>query len=173
MPTIVTIKNLKYSEFMSQETHCFEGTVYVDGERFCYARNDGHGGCDSYDPINRTDNLWESIEALNKKLRAERADEFKTHKRGDGSTFEIGPDFECLVCDAVTDALYLRDAKRCMGRKWLWLKPDGKVYECNRQKGQDPKVMQELLDKREPGSKLFHLMEDADIVAAWKSLEAA
>jgi hypothetical protein len=47
----VTIKNLKYAAFASQETSCFEATIYVDGKRFCTARNEGHGGPDSYDGL--------------------------------------------------------------------------------------------------------------------------
>lgn len=45
---IITLKNLKHAEFASQETHCFEATVYVDGVKFCKASNEGHGGENSY-----------------------------------------------------------------------------------------------------------------------------
>lgn len=48
---MITIKNLKYSEFASQETFCFEATVYVDGKRGFIAHNDGHGGSDYYYPV--------------------------------------------------------------------------------------------------------------------------
>jgi len=47
----VTIKNLKYAAFASQETNCFEATIYVDGKRFCTARNEGSGGPDAYDAL--------------------------------------------------------------------------------------------------------------------------
>ncbi len=47
----VTIKNLKYAAFASQETSCFEATIYVDGKRFCTARNEGSGGPDCYDAL--------------------------------------------------------------------------------------------------------------------------
>ena len=29
----IKIKNIKYAAFQSQETHCFEATVYVDGRK--------------------------------------------------------------------------------------------------------------------------------------------
>ncbi len=47
----IILKNLKYAAFASEETSCFSATVYVDGKRLCTARNDGHGGCDSYDSL--------------------------------------------------------------------------------------------------------------------------
>ncbi len=44
----LTIKNLKVAKFASEETLCFEATVYVDGKRSFTASNDGHGGCNFY-----------------------------------------------------------------------------------------------------------------------------
>ena len=42
------IRNVKYSAFHSQETHCFEATLYVDDKKAFGVTNDGWGGCDSY-----------------------------------------------------------------------------------------------------------------------------
>ena len=47
----IELKNLKTAEFASEETQCYEATVYVDGKAFCIASNQGHGGSDSYDAI--------------------------------------------------------------------------------------------------------------------------
>jgi hypothetical protein len=44
----ITIKNLKIAKFASEETLCFEATVYVDGKRSFTASNDGHGACNFY-----------------------------------------------------------------------------------------------------------------------------
>ena len=41
----ITLKNLKVAKFMSQETTCFQATVYVDGKKAGTAENEGHGGC--------------------------------------------------------------------------------------------------------------------------------
>ena len=40
----VTLKNVKFSEHMSEETNAFTADVYVDGVRCGFAKNDGHGG---------------------------------------------------------------------------------------------------------------------------------
>ena len=40
----ITLKNLKISKFMSEETTCFQATIYVDGKIAGTAQNDGHGG---------------------------------------------------------------------------------------------------------------------------------
>ena len=44
--TKIELKNIKYSEFASEETHCYRATLYVDGKRFATVGNQGHGGCD-------------------------------------------------------------------------------------------------------------------------------
>lgn len=41
----ITLKNLKVIKCMSEETTCFQATVYVDGKKAGTAQNDGHGGC--------------------------------------------------------------------------------------------------------------------------------
>ena len=42
---IITLKNFKHAAFASQETYCFEATVYIDGKKAGTASNEGHGGC--------------------------------------------------------------------------------------------------------------------------------
>lgn len=60
----VTLKNLKYSEFASQETLCFEATIYVDGKRVGKAFNEGQGGAHHYDPYGIEQVLNEIAAAL-------------------------------------------------------------------------------------------------------------
>ena len=44
----LTLKNIKHAEFASQETHCFEATIYLNGKPAIKAENDGRGGADHY-----------------------------------------------------------------------------------------------------------------------------
>jgi hypothetical protein len=39
---MITLKNVKHSEFASHETNCFEATVYWNGKKAGYAENSGH-----------------------------------------------------------------------------------------------------------------------------------
>lgn len=45
---MITLKNIKVHEDMSQETTCFSATIYVGGKRIGEVRNDGHGGPNFY-----------------------------------------------------------------------------------------------------------------------------
>jgi hypothetical protein len=40
------LKNIKHSEFASEETHCYQATLYVDGKKMAEVKNDGQGGSD-------------------------------------------------------------------------------------------------------------------------------
>jgi len=40
------LKNIKHTEWASEETHCYQAALYVDGKPVAIVSNDGHGGCD-------------------------------------------------------------------------------------------------------------------------------
>ena len=46
--TPITLKNIKFSAWASEETHCFQATIYMDGERAMKVSNEGHGGPNQY-----------------------------------------------------------------------------------------------------------------------------
>ena len=52
----IGIKNLKYCEWMSEETNCFTATVTVDDEDFCTAQDEGKGGMTYFYPIGESNN---------------------------------------------------------------------------------------------------------------------
>ena len=59
----IGIKNLKYCEWMSEETNCFKATVTVDDEDFCHAQDEGKGGMTYFYPIGES-NVYELIDEL-------------------------------------------------------------------------------------------------------------
>jgi hypothetical protein len=40
------LKAIKHSAFASQETHCYNAALFVDGKPLAIVSNQGHGGCD-------------------------------------------------------------------------------------------------------------------------------
>jgi hypothetical protein len=47
--TTYELKNVKIAEWASEETTCFDATLYMNGKRIGTCGNDGHGGCNRYD----------------------------------------------------------------------------------------------------------------------------
>jgi hypothetical protein len=52
--SLIQLKNVKFSEWNSEETNCFQAMVYFNGKRAGMASNEGRGGCTWVRP---TDNI--------------------------------------------------------------------------------------------------------------------
>jgi hypothetical protein len=52
----IELKNIKFSEAMSEETSAFTANLYINGKKVGYCKNNGQGGCTDYNsnsPENR------------------------------------------------------------------------------------------------------------------------
>ena len=58
----IELKNIKFSEFMSEETNAFVCDVFINGVKSAYAKNDGHGGCTFYNAYEGKRELVEQAE---------------------------------------------------------------------------------------------------------------
>lgn len=54
----LSLKNIKYCAWASEETPCFQATLHLDNRPFAHIRNDGKGGADHYDPIHLRGKEW-------------------------------------------------------------------------------------------------------------------
>lgn len=95
--TTLTIKNLKFAEFASEETLCFEATLYVDGKSVGHVRNAGKGGPNEYDSWDTERELIALVKAANIQVKAY------------GTT--LTKDLDWIVGDLVNEALLIKDAK--------------------------------------------------------------
>ncbi len=46
----IELRNIKYAAFASEETNCFSADIYINGKKEGDVHNDGHGGCDFFNP---------------------------------------------------------------------------------------------------------------------------
>jgi hypothetical protein len=114
----IELKNLKYSEFASQETYCFEASVYIDGKKAGIVSNQGCGGSHSYHP-----------NTLYQILKAE-ADKLPTHEwRFNEEVLHIAPDADTVISELVTQALQAKDLKSGMRRRILFVGDNGEIFE--------------------------------------------
>lgn len=51
MKNAIELKNIKFSEWNSEETNCFQATVYFKGKKVGVVGNEGHGGCTWVQPL--------------------------------------------------------------------------------------------------------------------------
>ena len=104
----ISIKNLKHSEFASQETHCFDATVYVNGKRAFLVSNQGHGGGNDYRPLDsglHYQPTRDFVNLINQELSKEILPEY-----------DISNDLDIVIGDLVNDKLVEKDVKRMLKR---------------------------------------------------------
>jgi len=111
---VVELKNIKHTAWMSEETHCYQANLYVDGEHWGTVSNEGHGGCDTFRGLERD---WADIRELNKQI----AETYEPYTHGDKS---IDQDLEMVCGDLVNQWLRDKDFNRAMKAKVLFTKPD-------------------------------------------------
>lgn len=66
-----TLKNIKHSEFSSNETDCFQATVLLNGIPLCIASNDGQGGSNNYHPIKSEIGEFKALTSKLKEINSE------------------------------------------------------------------------------------------------------
>ena len=116
----IELKALKYSDFASQETHCFQANIYIDGKMKGTADNDGRGGMTTIRPWQ----LHNEIKLYTDKIPP------KVYTYGDQSmTLEASPD--SYIDELVTLALHERDLKRAMRTRILFTRGN-QVFETQK-----------------------------------------
>ena len=116
----IELKALKYSDFASQETHCFQANIYIDGKMRGWASNDGRGGMTNIQP----NDLWAEIKQYTDKMPP------TIYKYGDQEmTLEASPDG--LIDEFVTLALHEKDLKRAMKTRILFTR-ENQVFETKK-----------------------------------------
>lgn len=121
------LKNIQHAAFASEETNCYEATLYVDGKRFATVGNEGRGGADRVHPVEGATNAT----AFHAKLAEINAWLAANHPGIDMSEYGKEPipcDLELWCGEQVNIFLASKELKRRIKRK-VMLVEDGKVYE--------------------------------------------
>lgn len=116
----IELKNIKYAAFASEETNCFEASVYVDGKKAGTVSNEGRGGADKIEPYELQKRITEYAATL------PHIDISNIYK--DGQKHTMPQCSETLIGDLMEEWIERRDLKRLCSKKVLFRIP-GQVYE--------------------------------------------
>lgn len=182
-PSRISLKNIKRAAFASHETHCFEATVCLDGDRACKVENDGKGGADHYYPYKGQSN--ESFNIMIVKLREACADQLKVE---DPETYEqfcprsesnevdysrLGDTcIEIVVCNTLNTSLIKKDIKRLMRAKVQLIEvSSGKIYEIKSKPL--PETIERVKKQYEPEYLVLNTLSEEEQFYHWtKTTEA-
>jgi hypothetical protein len=129
----IELKNIKHSEFASQETNCYQATIYIDGKRVGTVENAGHGGCDNVYPYQ----VAQQIDAYAKTLPKTVCSFIDPET---GKPAEMEQTHETIFGDILTSWLMSKDLKRLMSKRIVFVKEDGNVYETKALKADQLKI---------------------------------
>jgi|TARA_R100001463_G_scaffold47861_1_gene96943 hypothetical protein len=120
----IEVKNISHYARGSEETPCYNATVYINGKKSIEVSNDGHGGCDRQD-------TYPNIE---ERGLVQQANEWciktygkKTHKymsNGEEKSFEIEMDLEHVCQDALYDWLDAKELKKELKKNYVCVEKD-------------------------------------------------
>lgn len=127
----ITVKNLKTAEFASEETLCFNATVYIDGVRAFTASNQGFGGCNMYHPLKgdtHETHLKRAEEWVAKQPEIVCDDLKDPHDRN--KPFSYQPDLDHFVGEAIANVQYEKELKKTLKKAAIF--EGGKIftYRC-------------------------------------------
>ena len=118
----IELKNIKYSEFSSHETSCYEATIYIDGKKAGIVENDGRGGCDHVTPWQLANDIDAYAKTLPKTVCS-------FNDPDTGELAEMEQTHETIFGDILSDWLHAKDLKRAMSRSVMFTREDGRVYQ--------------------------------------------
>lgn len=161
---IITLKSVKVHLFSSEETYCFEASVYVDGKYFCKATNRGHGGPDNYfDFADGGHHNEEALSDLEKRIK-----EVYPIKEFHG--LEMSESLESLVCEEVNKFLTRRDMKRSMKKGILAHRlEDGQILEWKVGPKRDRGSLLDALKERFKEHEWFDDMSEDRQLELWRA----
>jgi len=135
------LKNIKYSDFASEETNCYQASLYLDGKKIAVVSNDGRGGCD----------YFHKEEGVSPTIKREIHEYFKTLPNIPCEYIEDGlsQDLETWCGEQVTRFLASKDLKRQL-KKGSMIKDGRDMYTW---KGFLPS---ETLRKKHPKAVIFN-----------------
>ena len=158
------MKAIKFSEWASEETYCYQANVYLDGKPFAMVSNDGHGGCDREYSHNK---FKGDYRATMKKV-----DEyFKSLPNTDPCEYfpeGIEQTFERWCHDQVCTYLYRKDLKKALKKaKVVKRKNDeGKMslydYGIN--------VLSDAIKHRWPEAVILNDLPEDEALAIWREI---
>lgn len=154
------LKNITVNELLSDETHCYSASLYVDGKNIGTVSNRGHGGCDDFhgdrEAYQRADDWCQNnLPATN---------------LGNGLA-DVTTDLETWCAQRVTDHLICRDMKRTMERKALFTLP-GKpgIFQLGYKGRRTPDPMLfTVIERQHPGAQILNTMPEADALSVFRS----
>lgn len=165
-------KNIKFCEFASQDSNCFEATLYVDGKRTAILSDDGHGGGMMIHPAKGF--TWDDIKKIQQHLAENNpaslynreTHEFEKVPYGTPDSMQYCLDF--WMGDQLKKHLVKKDVQRL--RKRVAFVKDGGVYTVGKARisQQEKEQLIQHVRKEHPEAIILSCLTEAEAIELYQ-----
>ena len=122
----ITLSKISHNERLSEETHCFDATVKIDGKIAFGVCNHGHGGNNEYYDLNGTSQqaAYAEVKKCEEYLEGLPFTTTKIHNK-DGTFFKMSVSLDSVICDLINDYLDKKNLFKMLKRSWVFASKDG------------------------------------------------
>ena len=163
----IELKNISHYERGSEETPCYNATVYVNGKKAIEVGNDGHGGCDRQQGIG--DYNYKHIEEVNKwciKTFGKKSFTYQSNGEEEVCTYDL--DLEQFCHDELYKWLDSKLLKKDMSKKYLFVE-DGKLMAYKKKPRNLPdQHFKKFFDENHPNQKCLNFLPFDDALKLYK-----
>tara|TARA_R110002110_G_scaffold86439_3_gene225604 strand:+ start:2986 stop:3477 length:492 start_codon:yes stop_codon:yes gene_type:complete len=161
----IEIKNVKHSEFASQETHCFEASVYLDGKKVADTGNDGHGGCDNTYFVNDA-----AQKAVNDYIASLPKHVCSFTDPNTGEPAILDESLDMIVGELVNEFLLKRDMKRDLSKRVLFTVANGEVHQSRTLKAAQRDALLANIPAAWEAVSILNLLPTNEALAIYKTI---
>lgn len=127
----IEMKAIKHSAFASEETHCYQAKIYMNGKAWIQVDNDGRGGADRQSPMDIHAEWGKQIKDINQRLQIEHEPETYRYEDKDGKliTNSMKVNLEIWCGNQINKWLMSKDLKNKMAKNLLFIENKNKTNE--------------------------------------------
>ena len=143
----IEVKNITHYARGSEETPCYNATVYINGKKAVEVSNDGHGGSDRQDVWHESGFNLNAINEWCIKTYGKKTHSYNSN--GEKKSFTYDYDLESLCQDALYDWLDSKALKKDFKNKYLFLE-DGKLMAYKKSPKDTDVTFKQFFEKEHP-----------------------
>ena len=159
----IELKNISYYKQGSEETPCYNATVYVNGKKAIEVGNDGHGGMDRQDAWHEKGFDLKEINDWCIKTFGQKSFTYQSDDEEKECFYDI--DLEQYCHDELYKWLDTKLLKKDLKKQWLFVE-DGHLMGYKR-KGSDEEF-KEFFEKNHPNEKCLNFLPFDDALKMFK-----
>jgi len=161
------VKNISHYARGSEETPCYNATVYINGKKAIEVSNDGHGGCDRQDQYPNIEERGLVEQADKWCVKTFGQDSFTYMSDGKEETCSYDLDLEHYCHKVLYDWLDTKTLKKDLKKQWLFVEK-GQLMGYKRDSRDTEDNFKKFFNTKHPNDKCLNFLPFDDALKMFK-----